>query len=149
VSIKVYTDGACSGNPGPGGWGAVIIFDKNKKPQFMSGYAPDTTNNRMELLAAIRALDLILCMGYANVEVYSDSAYLVNAVNKGWIKNWILSNWKTSLGLEVKNRDLWEVLIKLVKKGNVSFIKVQGHSGNEYNEHADQLARREIELNAS
>lgn len=151
MAIKIYTDGACSGNPGPGGWGAVIIFDENKRPQFMSGYVPDTTNNRMELMSAIKALDLVASMGLNQhrIEVYSDSAYLVNAIKCDWIGKWIANNWLTAAGEPVKNQDLWQELNSSIKKfRSVLLFKVKGHNGNKYNEYADQLARREIELHA-
>lgn len=143
--IKVYTDGACSGNPGPGGWAAVLLFGNSKKEK--SGFVPDTTNNRMELLACVKGLQAITRK--FPVEVYSDSSYLVNAVNNGWIENWKRNGWRTADKQEVKNRDLWELIIELNEKFKPKYIKVKGHSDNVYNNRCDELAVGEIKANAS
>lgn len=140
VSVTIYTDGACSGNPGPGGWGAVLIYGENKKE--ISGGNKNTTNNIMEITAVIEALKCL--KNECKATVYSDSAYVVNCFNQGWIYNWKKNNWKTSTKGSVKNKELWEELYTLVKKYNVEFVKVKGHSDNELNNRCDELARSEI-----
>ena len=139
--VVIYTDGACSGNPGPGGWGAILMYEGNKKE--ISGGKKDTTNNVMELTAAIEGLKLLKfpCV----VDLYSDSAYLVNAFNQGWIYNWQKNNWKTAGKDPVKNKEIWEELYKLTKIHKVNFIKVKGHSDNEFNNRCDELARNAID----
>lgn len=141
--ILIYTDGACSGNPGPGGWGAILMYKEHKKE--ISGGNKNTTNNIMEITAVLEALKKLKDSCTEDVEVYSDSAYVVNAFNNGWIYNWQKNNWKTASKEPVKNKELWEELYKLVKKFNVKFIKVKGHSDNEFNNRCDELARSEIE----
>jgi len=138
--VKIYTDGACSGNPGPGGWGAVLIYKETKKE--MSGYDPETTNNRMELLAAIKALDALKepCV----VELYTDSAYLCNGFAKGWIYNWDRNGWKTAQKKPVENRELWERLLAHSRRHDIHWNKVKGHSDNELNNRCDELATGEI-----
>jgi ribonuclease HI len=138
--ITIYTDGACSGNPGPGGWGAVLIYGDNKKE--ISGAKENTTNNVMEITAVLEALKLL--KEECEVDVYSDSAYVVNAFNQGWIYNWQKNNWKTSGKDPVKNRELWEELYSLTKRHKVTFIKVKGHSDNELNNRCDFLATSAI-----
>ena len=138
--VIIYTDGACSGNPGPGGWGAILMFKNIKKE--ISGGLPNTTNNIMEMTAVIEALKLLKFS--CDVDIYSDSAYVVNAFNNQWINGWIKNNWKTSNKEPVKNKDLWIELIDLVNKHNVTFIKVKGHADNEFNNRCDELARSEI-----
>lgn len=140
--ILIYTDGACSGNPGPGGWGAILMLNDYKKE--ISGGERETTNNIMEITAVIKALKQIKDPCEYSVEVYSDSAYVVDTFNKGWIYNWKRNNWKTSSKEPVKNKELWEELYILVNKYKVKFIKVKGHSDNEYNNRCDELARSEI-----
>lgn len=140
VSVTIYTDGACSGNPGPGGWGAVLIYGENKKE--ISGGSKNTTNNIMEITAVIEALKCL--KNECKATVYSDSAYVVNCFNQGWIYNWKKNNWKTSTKGPVKNKELWEELYTLVKKYKVEFVKVKGHSDNELNNRCDELARSEI-----
>ena len=140
--ILIYTDGACSGNPGPGGWGAILMYKEYKKE--ISGGNNDTTNNIMEITAVIEALKLLKEPCNLEVEVYSDSAYVVNAFNNGWIYNWKKNNWKTASKDPVKNKELWEILYELVRRFNVKFIKVKGHSDNEFNNRCDELARGEI-----
>lgn len=138
--VTIYTDGACSGNPGPGGWGVILMHGQNKKE--LSGGETETTNNRMELLAVIRGLKTLTKP--CNVELYSDSAYVINAFNQNWIENWQKSDWKTSSKSPVKNKDLWLDLLSLLKVHNVKFIKVKGHSDNQFNNRCDELARNEI-----
>ena len=134
--IDIYTDGACSGNPGPGGWGVVLIYQENKKE--LSGYQPETTNNRMELFAAIQGLSALKesCV----VNLYSDSSYLVNAFEKHWIEKWQRNGWKTSTKSPVENQDLWKLLLIHVRKHQVRFVKVKGHSDNQYNNRCDEMA---------
>jgi len=134
--LKIYTDGACSGNPGPGGWAAVMLYGKEKKE--ISGHEPDTTNNRMEILSVIKGMEAI--KKSCKVEIYSDSAYVVNAMNNGWLKNWQGNGWKTSDKKPVANRDLWEQLITLNAQHSPTYIKVKGHSDDEHNNRADELA---------
>ena len=134
--VTIYTDGACSGNPGPGGWGSILMFGDVKKE--ISGAANDTTNNIMEITAVIEALKCL--KEECEVEIYSDSAYVVNAFNQGWITNWIKNNWRTASKDPVKNKELWQELIALTEKHKVTFIKVKGHSDNEYNNRCDELA---------
>ena len=137
--IHIYTDGACSGNPGPGGWGAILQFGENYKE--ISGFVEATTNNRMEITAVIEALKILKYP--CAVKVYSDSAYVVNAFNQKWIVNWQKNNWKSKSG-SVLNQDLWQELLKYTKVHNVEFIKVKGHSDNKYNNRCDELAVSEI-----
>ena len=139
-NVTIYTDGACSGNPGPGGWGSILMYKENKKE--ISGGNPDTTNNIMEITAVIEALKLLKFE--CNVKVYSDSAYVVNAFNNVWIYNWQRNNWKTADKKPVKNKELWEELYKYTKFHKVEFIKVKGHSDNEFNNRCDELARNAI-----
>lgn len=134
--IDIYTDGACSGNPGPGGWGVVLMYQENKKE--LSGYQPETTNNRMELFAAIQGLSAL--KESCAVNLYSDSSYLVNAFEKHWIEKWQRNGWKTSTKSPVENQDLWKLLLIHVRKHQVRFIKVKGHSDNQYNNRCDEMA---------
>jgi len=136
----IYTDGACSGNPGVGGWGAILSYHGKEKE--LSGGEMETTNNRMEVTAVIRALQAL--KEPCEVEIYSDSAYTVNAFNEGWIASWQNSGWRGADKKEVKNRDLWEELLALTKTHSVTFIKVKGHSDNEKNNRCDAIARAEI-----
>lgn len=138
--IVIYTDGACSGNPGPGGWGTILMY-KNIKRE-ISGGNDNTTNNIMEITAVIEGLNLL--KHECEVEVYSDSAYVVNAFNQGWIYNWKKNNWKTANKEPVKNKELWEKLYLLTQKHKVTFIKVKGHADNPYNNRCDELARNAI-----
>ena len=138
--VIIYTDGACSGNPGPGGWPAVLIYKENKKE--ISGGSKNTTNNIMEVTAVIEALKNL--KKQCNVKIYSDSAYVVNCFKQGWIYNWKKNNWKTANKEPVKNKELWEELYNLVQYHKVDFIKVKGHSDNELNNRCDELARNEI-----
>ena len=142
-NVTIYTDGACSGNPGPGGWGAILMFGENKKE--ISGSKKDTTNNVMELTAVIEALKLL--KRPCNVDLYSDSAYVVNAFLQNWIWGWIKKGWINSNKEEVKNKELWQELVNLTKVHNVTFHKVKGHSDNEFNNRCDELARKAISAN--
>ena len=139
--VVIYTDGACSGNPGPGGWGSILMYKENKKE--IAGVKKDTTNNIMELTAVIEGLKLLKFP--CEVELYSDSAYVVNAFEQGWIYNWVKNNWKTAGKDPVKNQELWKELYDLTKTHKVKFNKVKGHSDNEYNNRCDELARNAIE----
>lgn len=138
--VIIYTDGACSGNPGPGGWGSILMYKGNKKE--ISGGLKNTTNNVMELTAVLEALKQLKFP--CEVEVYSDSAYVVNAFNQKWIYGWIKNNWKNSSKEPVKNKELWQELYELTKIHNITFIKVKGHADNEYNNRCDELARNAI-----
>ena len=138
--VTIYTDGACSGNPGPGGWGSILMFGDVKKE--ISGAMKDTTNNIMEITAVIEALKCLKVE--SDVQVYSDSAYTVNAFNQGWIYNWMKNGWKTANKEPVKNKELWQELYSLTKKHKVEFIKVKGHADNEFNNRCDEMAREAI-----
>lgn len=138
--VEVYTDGACSGNPGPGGWGAILIFGEHRKE--LTGCAPRTTNNQMELMAAIGALRAL--KEPCQVELYSDSAYLVNAFNQGWLEKWQRNGWLTAAKEPVENQELWQELLRLTRTHRVQFKKVKGHAGHEQNERCDQLAREAL-----
>ena len=133
--VTVYTDGACSGNPGKGGWGAILIYAKEKK--YMSGSKQLTTNNQMELTATIEALKAILKP--SNIALYTDSQYVKNGITS-WIFNWKKNGWKTANKKPVANKDLWIELEKYVDFHSVSWFWVKGHSGDHYNEIADELA---------
>lgn len=141
TKVTVYTDGACSGNPGPGGYAAIIMVDGNKKEIY--GAENNTTNNRMELMAAIEGLKVL--KSPCDVTLYSDSAYLVNAYNNGWIYGWKKNGWKNSSKEPVKNIDLWQEIEGLRKVHTVTFIKVKGHADNEFNNRCDELAVNAIQ----
>ena len=136
--ITIYTDGACSGNPGKGGWAAVIIEDKNEKT--ISGSEPLTTNNRMELSAVINALKEV---GSAELDIYTDSKYVKNGI-ESWIKNWKINGWMTAAKQPVKNKDLWLELDTLVSEKAIGWKWVKGHSNDHYNTIVDEAARRAI-----
>ncbi len=138
--VIIYTDGACSGNPGPGGWGCVLLYGKYRREA--SGAEKMTTNNRMEVTAAIEALRLL--KRPCTVELYTDSAYLYNAFEKNWLKSWQKNNWKTAAKKDVENRDLWESLLELYNIHQVRFYKVKGHADNLENNRCDELARNAI-----
>ncbi len=139
--VTIYTDGACSGNPGIGGWAAVLMY--NGKFKEISGYNKNTTNNRMELFAVIQALR---CLNQkCDVELCTDSQYISDAFNKQWIESWQNNSWKTASRAEVKNVDLWKALLYEVNKHHVTFVKVKGHADIELNERCDKLARGEVE----
>lgn len=139
TKVTIYTDGACSGNPGPGGWGAILMAAG--KSREISGGEAHTTNNRMELTAVIKSLALLTRP--CEVEVYSDSAYVVNAFNQNWIEGWQKRGWVNSAKDPVANKDLWEELLSLCKVHKVSFVKVKGHADNEFNNRCDELAVKE------
>ncbi len=128
------------GNPGPGGWGAILMYRNHKKE--ISGAKLDTTNNIMELTAVVEALKLIKFP--CSIKVYSDSAYVINGFTQGWIYNWMKKGWKTADGSPVKNKELWQTLYQFTQIHKIEFIKVKGHSDNEYNNRCDELARTAI-----
>ena len=134
--VTIYTDGACSGNPGPGGYGAVLIYNGNEKE--ISGGEKSTTNNKTEMMGVIKALEML--KEKCDVEVYSDSAYVVNSINNKWVYSWRKNNWIKSDKSKAKNIDLWERLLELIDYHNVKFVKVKGHADNEYNNRCDKLA---------
>jgi ribonuclease HI len=134
--ITLYTDGACSGNPGPGGWGVLLQFGKHEKE--LSGYHPQTTNNRMEMQAVIEGLRALTKS--CEVHIYSDSALIINAFTKGWIQGWTRRGWKKADKKPVENRELWEQMIDAMKPHSVFWHKVKGHSTDERNNRVDQLA---------
>ena len=137
--VEIYTDGACSGNPGIGGWGAYLKYKDNVKE--LSGSAENTTNNRMELVAAIEGLKIL--KKSSKVNLYTDSVYLKDGITK-WIFNWQKNNWKNANKKDVKNKDLWIQLLEVVNKHDINWIWVKGHEGNEGNEIADNLATSAI-----
>ena len=134
--VTIYTDGSCSGNPGPGGWGAILMSEGKMKE--ISGGENETTNNRMEILAVIKALEML--KKPCKVELFSDSAYVVNAFEQNWIGSWKANNWKNSSKSPVKNLDLWKILDNLTQIHEVHFNKVKGHADNEFNNRCDELA---------
>ncbi|MCR8660071.1 ribonuclease HI [Paenibacillus endoradicis] len=138
--VMIYTDGACSGNPGPGGYGAILFFGEHRKE--ISGGQRDSTNNRMEILAVIKALEVL--KEKCQVTVYSDSAYVVNCFQKGWIFGWMRNGWMNSKKQPVENQDLWKQLWQLMQQHRVEYVKVKGHSDNEFNNRCDELARAAI-----
>ena len=140
TELDLYTDGACSGNPGPGGWAAVLLYKGTEKQ--LSGFVDHTTNNRMELFAVIKGLGAL--NRPCKVNVYSDSAYLVNAFTQGWIESWQKNSWKNSKKKPVLNSDLWQQLIAYADKHQIKWIKVKGHADNKYNNICDELAVAEI-----
>lgn len=133
--VTIYTDGACSGNPGPGGWGAILLYGSHKKE--MAGGDPNTTNNRMELLGVISALETLKepCL----VDLYSDSKYVIDALEKGWAKSWRKNGWKRKTGPAL-NPDLWERLLNLCETHKVRLHWVKGHAQNPLNNRCDELA---------
>lgn len=136
--IEIYTDGACSGNPGRGGWAAIIIYEK--KIEKIAGSSNDTTNNRMELIAVISAIKYVRDK---NLRIYTDSKYTKDGIEK-WISNWKKNGWKTTSKQNVKNIDLWKQLDQLNQDKNINWRWVKGHSENKYNNMADKLARSQI-----
>lgn len=148
LTINIFTDGACSGNPGPGGWAALLLIksDLKKEKITIKGGEKHTTNNRMELTAVIKSLRFI----YDNLKDYkfqiqinSDSSYVVNSINNGDLLRWQNNGWKTKRDTDISNKDLWEKMIKLDNKLSPSFIKVKGHSTNKYNNYVDEIAVKE------
>ena len=140
TEVVIYTDGACSGNPGPGGWGVVMSCQGREKEMY--GFEPVTTNNRMELMAAIQALEAL--QRPTTVSLHTDSKYLLDGITK-WIPNWQRNGWKTAAKKPVKNDDLWRRLTEAMRPHDVNWVWVKGHAGDPGNERADALARRGIE----
>ena len=136
--VRIYSDGACSGNPGPGGWGAILQCDNPKAEKELSGAEPDTTNNRMEMLGVISALELL--KEPCKVTVITDSSYVCDAFKKDWITGWIKRGWKTAGKKPVKNQDLWERMLKAKAPHSVEWQWVRGHAGHPENERCDTLA---------
>lgn len=137
--VEIYTDGACSGNPGPGGWGALLRFNGVEKE--LSGAENETTNNRMELMAAIKALEAL--NKPCTIHFYTDSKYLMDGITQ-WIQGWKKRGWKNAAKKDVKNRDLWERLDQLIQNHDIDWNWVKGHSGHTENEIVDNLARQAI-----
>lgn len=135
--VRIYTDGACSGNPGPGGWGVLLLWNDHEKELY--GGEAETTNNRMELLAAIKGLQAVT--KNVPIELYTDSTYVQKGITE-WMEGWKAKNWKTAAKKPVKNKDLWQELDAVVSQRNVSFHWVKGHAGHPENERADTLACR-------
>lgn len=138
--VIVYTDGACSNNPGPGGWAAVLMYGENRKE--ISGGEEVTTNNRMELTAVIKALSLL--KETCRVKVHSDSAYIVNCFKQKWHQKWARNGWMTASKKPVENKDLWKQLLELTRRHEVEFVKVKGHSDVTWNNRCDELARSAV-----
>jgi len=138
--IVIYTDGACSGNPGPGGYAGILMYNNIEK--IVSGAEKETTNNRMELTAVIESLKAL--KEKCEVDLYTDSAYVCNAITQDWLTNWQLNNWKNASKKPVLNKELWEELIELLTKHKVNFYKVKGHADNKYNNKCDEIARNAI-----
>ncbi len=139
--VTIYTDGACSKNPGPGGWSAVLIYGKSERE--ISGCEAHTTNNRMELTGAIEALRAL--KESCEVSLHTDSAYLCNAFARGWLDGWQRNGWKNAKKAEVENRDLWEALLALTSAHQVKFVKVKGHADDINNIRCDKLARAAVQ----
>ena len=144
MSVAIYTDGACRGNPGPGGWGAVLLHGGHRRE--ISGASAQTTNNRMELTAAIQALEAL--KRPSAVDLYTDSTYVKDGITR-WLPNWKARGWRTAAKAPVKNRDLWEALDALAGRHDVAWHWVRGHAGNAENERADTLARAALKANAT
>lgn len=138
-NVEIYTDGACSGNPGKGGWGAVLVYGNTEKE--ISGAASDTTNNRMELTAVIEALKML--KEPCHVTLTTDSKYVCDAINKKWVYSWREKGWKKADRKPALNVDLWEKLLEQLEIHKVDFIWVRGHNGHPYNERCDRLAVNE------
>jgi ribonuclease HI len=141
--IVIYTDGACSYNPGPGGWAAVLMYGEQRKE--ISGGSPETTNNRMELTAVIEALKAL--KQPCRAKVHSDSAYIVNCFKQKWYLNWQKNGWVNSAKKAIENKDLWQELLRLTRTHEVEFIKVKGHSDVKWNNRCDELARAAVPRN--
>lgn len=135
-NVEIFTDGACSGNPGPGGWGAILRYKGNEKE--LSGGAADTTNNRMEITAVLQALNAL--KEPCNVTLYSDSQYVCNALKLGWAKKWKANNWMRNKKEPALNPDLWEKLLEQYDRHNVTVVWIKGHAGHPENERCDRLA---------
>lgn len=141
--VIIYTDGACSYNPGPGGWAAVLIYKGKEKR--ISGYEPETTNNRMELSAVLEALKAL--KEPCSVIVHTDSAYIHNAFERGWIDKWLSNGWKNASKQPVENQDLWKAILQASQDHKVKYKKVKGHADDKYNNICDELARKAIKDN--
>ncbi|ADD02421.1 ribonuclease H [Thermoanaerobacter italicus Ab9] len=141
--VEIYTDGACSGNPGPGGWAAVLLYKEARKE--ISGFEENTTNNRMELKAVIEALKAL--KRPCKVNLYSDSSYVINAFKEGWLEKWQKNNWLKSDKTPVENQELWKELLEVSKRHQINWIKVKGHAGDEFNNLCDRLATEQIKRN--
>ena len=137
--VIIYTDGSCLNNPGKGGWACILMHKENYKE--LSGAEDNTTNNRMEMTAIIKAIEAL--KKPCEVDLYSDSAYVINAFNNNWIEGWIKKNWVNSQNKPVLNVDLWPKLLEVIKPHKINFLKVKGHSDNFYNNRCDELARGE------
>ncbi len=140
--ITIYTDGSCSGNPGPGGWAALLMYGDRER--VITGAEKLTTNNRMELAAVVEGLRVL--KEPCKVRIHTDSAYIANAFNDNWIENWIRRGWKTASKKPVKNQDLWKDMLSLMEKHEVSFIKVKGHADDDLNNRVDGLAVEAMKL---
>lgn len=138
--VTIYTDGACSGNPGAGGWGAILMYGNTKKE--ISGYNENTTNNVMELTACVQALSML--KESCEVDLYSDSAYVINAFNEGWLTNWKINGFRNAKKKPVANAELWQSLDDMCTKHIINWHKVKGHADNEFNNRCDTLATGEI-----
>ncbi|ADH60924.1 Ribonuclease H [Thermoanaerobacter mathranii subsp. mathranii str. A3] len=141
--VEIYTDGACSGNPGPGGWAAVLLYKEARKE--ISGFEENTTNNRMELKAVIEALKAL--KRPCKVNLYSDSSYVINAFKEGWLEKWQKNNWLKSDKTPVENQELWKELLEVSKRHQINWIKVKGHADDEFNNLCDRLATEQIKRN--
>lgn len=149
MKIRIFTDGACSENPGPGGWASVFYTDKECK--VLKGHEKSTTNNRMELKAVVKTMEEI-CKGDTEkniYEIFCDSAYVVNSINNGWIDVWKSNDWKTTKKEDVKNKDLWVRYLRAKEELNICNViliitKIKGHAGNIFNEYVDKLAKEEV-----
>jgi ribonuclease HI len=141
--VEIYTDGACSGNPGPGGWAAVLLYKEARKE--ISGFEENTTNNRMELKAVIEGLKAL--KRPCKVNLYSDSSYVINAFKEGWLEKWQKNNWLKSDKTPVENQELWKELLEVSKRHQINWIKVKGHADDEFNNLCDRLATEQIKRN--
>ena len=140
--VIIYTDGACSGNPGPGGWAAILIYGAHER--IITGAEQETTNNRMELTAVVESLKVL--KQKCTARVHTDSAYIANAINERWIDRWLAKGWKTANKKPVKNRDLWEALLEQMTRHDVHFVKVKGHADDDINNRVDRLAVDAIKM---
>ncbi len=136
--VRIYCDGGCRPNPGPGGWGAILQYPEKKTEKELSGYAPNTTNNQMELTAVIRALDALKVP--CDIMVVTDSKYLANAFRQKWLEKWKRNGWKTASKAPVKNKELWQTLDELAGKHHIEWTWIKGHAGHPENERCDELA---------
>ncbi|MDR0866907.1 MAG: ribonuclease HI [Planctomycetota bacterium] len=139
-TVRIYSDGACSGNPGPGGWGAILQCDDPAREKEISGGEPHTTNNRMELLAVINAVELLKVK--CRIDIFTDSQYVCEAFRKKWLANWQKNNWRTAAKTPVKNQDLWERLLAALAGHETAWHWIKGHNEHPENERADRLAVR-------